>query len=69
MAIFGFDDSPLAQIAYPPLSLVAQPQSEIVRLCSDFLFGAQPESTVTHIPASLKIGASCGCTVADASSG
>lgn len=62
VAVFGFDDSPLAQIAYPPLSLVAQPQQDIVALCTQILFGADAESTVNHLPATLRIGASCGCS-------
>ena len=51
LSVAGFDDSPLARYAYPSLTTVRQPITEVARLATDVLMQqlqGGPEDPVEH---------------------
>lgn len=64
VALIGFDDMPWATSLNPPLTAVAQPDTEIGRTAAELLLGriADPSRPVRHVvlEASLVVRASCG---------
>jgi len=62
LAIVGFDDTPLARTAFPPLTSVRQPVFEAGRraagLLIDLLQGVVPEQMSVRLPAELVVRAS-----------
>ncbi|MBN1217816.1 MAG: substrate-binding domain-containing protein [Anaerolineae bacterium] len=64
VALVGFDDSPEARLALPPLTTVRQPMYENGRRAAEILFALLAGKEVplqTKIPTELVIRQSCGC--------
>jgi DNA-binding LacI/PurR family transcriptional regulator len=65
IAIIGYDDMPWAASLRPPLTVVAQPDSEIGVLAARLMLERinQPDSSIKHITldARLVLRASCSC--------
>jgi DNA-binding LacI/PurR family transcriptional regulator len=65
IAVIGYDDMPWAASLRPPLTVVAQPDSEIGVLAARLMLERinQPESSIKHITldARLVLRASCSC--------
>jgi LacI family transcriptional regulator len=67
VAIIGFDDFEMADIFYPPLTVVRQPTHELGRVAGELLFTKLSEKTIPlsgqqiMLPVELIIRQSCGC--------
>src|SRR6185436_2541505 len=62
LAITGFDDAPMAELVWPPLTTVRQPVRELAAQTARLLLRAYEEPIQsTVLPTELVIRASCGC--------
>jgi LacI family transcriptional regulator len=64
IAVAGFDDTPAAEYAYPPLTTVHQPIYEIgqrlVKMLIGIIRGTPPQETHVVLPCKLMVRASSG---------
>lgn len=65
-AIVGFDDIPAARYVVPSLTSVYQPLDELAKLAVELLYdqlrGVHVPPGVRHVPTSLVVRESCGCS-------
>jgi DNA-binding LacI/PurR family transcriptional regulator len=70
LSVVGFDDSPMAQYVWPPLTSVAQPIREAGRKCVEMLVtlmrGQTPSQTQVLLEPELMVRQSSGPCVAGA---